>query len=154
MSNTPPISSPTAQAGIEVLLFALKKLVQISSKPDLVILNMGIWVRDWTATGQDYKERFQTVLQHGNYFRNDSGAYRALHDYLESIKSGLGNLLQEKARLHYDAGCIQQLQPLSVFRRNTGGQMLCNIQEASTTTKPLICYSRVVLIMQCLWQHI
>jgi len=56
-------------------MFALKRLVQISSKPDLVILNMGIWVRDWTASGQDYKERFETILQHGNYFRNDTGAH-------------------------------------------------------------------------------
>ena len=62
------------QAGIEVLMFALRKLVQISTKPDLVILNMGIWVRDWTATGQDYKERFETVLQHGNYFNDKTGA--------------------------------------------------------------------------------
>lgn len=62
------------QAGIETLLFALKKLPQLSSVPDVVILNMGIWVRDWTASGQDYKQRFETVMQHGNYFLNMTGA--------------------------------------------------------------------------------
>ena len=60
----------TMQAGIESLMFALKRLPKLNSVPDVVILNMGIWVRDWTASGQDYKERFETILQHGNYFLN------------------------------------------------------------------------------------
>ena len=67
------------QAGIETLLFALKKLGQLSTVPDAVILNMGIWVRDWTANGQDYKQRFETILQHGNYFINKTGGLRGPH---------------------------------------------------------------------------
>lgn len=58
------------QAGIETLMFAMKKLPQLSDMPDAIILNMGIWVRDWSASGSEYKNRFQVVMQHGNYFVN------------------------------------------------------------------------------------
>lgn len=65
------------QAGIESLMFALKRLPKLNTVPDVVILNMGIWVRDWTASGQDYKERFETILQHGNYFLNKTSKLTA-----------------------------------------------------------------------------
>lgn len=73
------------QAGIESLMFALKRLARLNSVPDAVILNMGIWVRDWTASGQDYKERFETILQHGNYFLNKTSTFSAMRHLASSV---------------------------------------------------------------------
>ena len=61
-------------------MHGLLKLPERLSVPDLAILNMGIWVRDWTATGSDYQSRFETVLEHGNYFTAKNSMPVSLHE--------------------------------------------------------------------------
>jgi len=97
------------QAGIELLMFALKRLVQISSKPDLVILNMGIWVRDWTASGQDYKERFETILQHGNYFRNDTDGKKTRLLW-KTTTNTVGDVVEEESWNAVNEGSLRAVE--------------------------------------------
>ena len=108
------------QAGIESLIFALKRLARLSTVPDVVILNMGIWVRDWTASGQDYKERFETILQHGNYFLNATS---------EPPVSGFSLLQPWDLQEHVAAGVSMLECRQEIVRAHVGLQQDCLIRE-------------------------
>lgn len=97
------------QAGIESLMFALKRLPKLNTVPDVVILNMGIWVRDWTASGQDYKERFETILQHGNYFLNKTSGKKTRLLW-KTTTNTVGDVVEEESWNAVNEGSLRAVE--------------------------------------------
>lgn len=54
------------QTGKCALTFALEELPQQSTAPDVVVMNMGIWISSTASSDDELRQGYEAVLQHGN----------------------------------------------------------------------------------------